>query len=67
MKRVLKFLFKASLIILLTGAIAFSILFGAVYIGVFGALPTTEELSTIDNEEASLVMASNGSIIGKYF
>ena len=67
MKRVFKFLFRASVTLLLIGAILFGVLFGAVYFGVFGTLPSTEELSTIDNEEASLVLASDGTIIGKYF
>ncbi len=34
---------------------------------VFGKLPTTEDLAAVRNEEASLVLASNGAVIGKVF
>ncbi len=39
----------------------------SVYIGVFGSLPDKKELSSIYNEEASLVFSSDKVIIGKYF
>lgn len=39
----------------------------AVYNGVFGPFPTQEELTQIQNEEASLVFSCDGKIIGKYF
>ncbi len=41
--------------------------FFAVYKGVFGPFPTTIELKSIHNEEASLVFASDGTLIGKFF
>ena len=41
--------------------------FVAVYLGVFGPFPTSNELASIHNEEASLVMSSDGTLIGKYF
>lgn len=34
---------------------------------VFGKLPSTEELAAVRNEEASLILASNGAVIGKVF
>lgn len=44
-----------------------ALLFGSVYIGIFGAIPGNKELSSISNEEASLVLSSDNQIIGKYF
>lgn len=40
---------------------------GAIYIGVFGHLPSTEELAAIQQENASVVYSEDGEIIGKYF
>ncbi len=57
--------------VLLIGAalalLAFFILMQTVRMGVFGALPSEEELSNIRHEEATLVLASDGTIIGKLF
>lgn len=39
----------------------------SIYIGIFGPLPSDEELQAIHKEEASLVLSSHGSLIGKYF
>ena len=48
--------------------IASGLLFiGAIYIGVFGHLPSTEELAAIQQENASVVYSEDGEIIGKYF
>lgn len=44
-----------------------SLLFLSVSMGIFGPLPTKAELAAIHNEEASLVLASDGSLLGKYF
>ena len=43
------------------------LLFSLVYLEVFGRLPDKEKLSTIINEEASLVYSSDSVIIGKIF
>lgn len=61
--KVLKYvtLFILSVILLV------ALLFGSVYIGLFGALPNNKELSSISNEEASLVLSSDNVIIGKFF
>ena len=67
MKKALKILFKYIIGLLVIGIVLLAMFFGAVYAGVFGPLPTTDELSTIQNEEASLVLSSDGNIIGKYF
>ena len=50
------------LICLVILAIYLSILFG-----IFGKLPDAEELAGIRNEEATLIYASDGSLIGKIF
>ena len=62
-KRLLKIaLIAIALIILFTG-----LFIGAVWIGIFGPLPTRAELTDITNEEASLVLSADGTIIGKFF
>ncbi len=38
-----------------------------VYLGVFGPLPSEHELSEINNNIASEVMASDGTLMGKYY
>ena len=43
------------------------LLFSLVYLGVFGSLPAKEKLSSVINEEASLVYSSDTTIIGKVF
>lgn len=43
------------------------LLFLLVKAGIFGALPDKNALSSIRNEEASLVKSEDGQIIGKYF
>lgn len=67
MRRGLKILFKAVVIILLGALILAGVFFSTVYYGVFGPLPTSDDLLNIENEEASLVLSSSGKIIGKYF
>lgn len=67
MKKVFKRLFKTITILLVTLVLLLGLLFMAVYYGVFGPLPTEAELAYIHNEEASLVLASDGILIGKYF
>jgi|AntRauTorckE6833_2_1112554.scaffolds.fasta_scaffold00931_8 penicillin-binding protein 1A len=53
-------------IVLLTAAVA--ILFiAAVNAGWFGALPGDEELTSITNETATLVLSSDEKLLGKYF
>ena len=54
-------LFFASVILL------FTIFFLTVYLGAFGKLPGKDELSAINNEEASLVYSSDSVLIGEYF
>ncbi|MEA3435736.1 MAG: transglycosylase domain-containing protein, partial [Thermodesulfobacteriota bacterium] len=67
MRKLFKWLLKTITILLVALILLLSLLFVAVYYGVFGHLPTEAELASIHNEEASLVLASDGSLIGKYF
>ncbi len=39
----------------------------SVYLGVFGKLPTAEEILSIDQDNASLVYAADGTLMGKYY
>ena len=55
------------LVISVSLVLLFGALFSAVYFGVFGSFPSESELASIHNEEASLVMSSDGTLIGKYF
>lgn len=47
--------------------LSFLTLYFSIHFGLFGKLPDTGELSGIRNEEATLIFASDGSIIGKVF
>lgn len=58
---------KALLIGLAVIVVCFFTLLQLVRVGVFGDLPTEEELGDIRNEEATLVLAADGTLIGKVF
>lgn len=60
-------LLRAALAAVLLGILSLFALFGAVYIGLFGPLPTTEELKGIHNVNAAEVFSSDGELLGKYF
>lgn len=62
-KRLFKFLFYIALITILI----IGIFLGSVYIGIFGPLPDKENLISITNEQASLVLSNDGTLIGKFF
>lgn len=61
------FLWKAFLLLLAVGFIAVFLLIFLVRKDVFGKLPSTEELTALRNEEATLILSSNGAVIGKVF
>ena len=42
-------------------------LYISIYLGVFGKLPTTEELSSIKQEQATQLLDKDGKLIGKYY
>ncbi len=58
---------KWSLIGLAAMLVFFFLLLQLVRVGVFGELPSEEELSSIRHEQATLVLADDGSLIGKVF
>lgn len=47
--------------------VGFFALVQTVHLGLFGPLPTREELASIQHEQATLVLAEDGTIIGKLF
>jgi penicillin-binding protein 1A len=47
--------------------IFFVVLYISIYLGVFGKVPTTKELSSIKQEEATQVLDKEGQLIGKYY
>ena len=58
---------KRSLIGLFTIIGFFVLLYLCTYLGVFGKLPSKEELSTLKQAEASQVLDKNEKLIGKYY
>jgi len=66
-KSLLKKILKYFLIILSSILLICVLLFFVVYSGIFGPLPNKEALTSIKNEEASLVISSDSVIIGKFF
>jgi len=62
-RRILKFsLFSFFAVLLLL-----FVLFGSVYIGLFGPLPSEADLTGIKQDNASEIFSSNGELLGKYF
>ncbi|REH56115.1 penicillin-binding protein 1A [Tenacibaculum gallaicum] len=53
--------------LILFGTLSIVLLFSLVYFEVFGKLPNKEELTSVINEEASLIYSSDEVIIGKIF
>jgi len=49
------------------GVLIMGLFFAAIYYNVFGHVYSKKELKQFKNESASLVLADNGKIIGKYF
>ncbi len=62
-----KVLWKVLFLLLAAAFIGVFTLITLVRKDVFGKLPSTEELAAVRNEEASLILASNGAVIGKVF
>ncbi|MEN8125446.1 MAG: transglycosylase domain-containing protein, partial [Bacteroidota bacterium] len=63
----LKRIFKITWKLFVFLAILLGLLFAAIYYDVFGHLYSVKELKNFKNETASLILAENGEIIGKYF
>lgn len=58
---------KWTLIVLGSLLLLLGLLIWLVNLGVFGKLPTKDEIAAIRNEEATLILANDGTIIGKVF
>ncbi len=67
MPEFLRFLIKWGLILLIFLLVGVSGFVFLVHQGVFGSLPSRTELRHIENEQATLVFASDSSLIGKIF
>ncbi|NEN24183.1 peptidoglycan glycosyltransferase [Cryomorpha ignava] len=66
-KPIWKKIVRLSIYAIILGAVLLFALFGSVYIGLFGKLPTAEDLKDIKNDNASEVFSSDGVVLGKYF
>ena len=66
-KPIWKRLLRLSVYILLGIILLVFALFGSVYIGLFGALPTSDDLRAVKNNNASEIFASDDVLLGKYF
>ncbi len=60
-------IFKLVLALFLIGILGCFGLFGMVYLGLFGPLPSADELSNLSRANASEVYSSDGMLLGKYF
>jgi penicillin-binding protein 1A len=60
-------IFKVLFILGFLAALSAFMLFGAVYIGLFGKLPSKEDLLAIKQDNASVVYSKDGMLLGKYF
>ena len=56
------------ILLLVVSALLFLVgLYISIYVGVFGKLPSTEDLSSIKQEQATEVRDKDGKLIGKYY
>lgn len=66
-KPIWKKVLRLSIYGILLALVCMFALFGSVYIGLFGALPTADDLKAIKNDNASEVFSSDGVLLGKYY
>ena len=55
------------LLVLAAGIILIGLFVLSIYIGMFGKLPESEEIIGIKQDNASLVYAADGTLMGKYY
>lgn len=60
-------LFQWSLRLTILGLLLFIGFFGSVYMGMFGPIPTPDDLKNLINAQASEVYSRDGQVIGRYF
>ncbi|TBW29145.1 penicillin-binding protein 1A [Gramella sp. KN1008] len=58
---------KWALIILLSLIALFFLFFGSIYFGVWGKIPSSQELTELNQNKATQVLAANGELIGKFY
>lgn len=67
-KKILQNKWAKGILILVVSALLFLVgLYISIYWGVFGKLPSTEDLSSIKQEQATEVRDKDGKLIGKYY
>lgn len=66
-RTILSWLLKWSLRALALLAVLGLLVFGLVWLGIFGRIPSPDQLRNIRQEQASLVFSSDEQLIGKYF
>ncbi len=60
-------LWKALFLLVAIACMGFFLLVALVQNNAFGKLPDAADLAALRNEEATLILASNGAVIGKVF
>lgn len=58
---------KGIAVITTSALLFFGGLYLSIYLGFFGKLPTTEDLSSIKQEQATQLLDKDGKLIGKYY
>ena len=66
-KTIRRRIIRLVLLAILLGIVSLFLLFGSVYIGLFGPLPTADDLKSIKNDNASELVSRDGKLVGKYF
>ncbi len=58
---------KWALIIISSIAALFFLFFGSIYFGLFGKIPDSDELHSLEQNQATQILASNGKLLGKFY
>ena len=58
---------KWALIVILSLTALFFLFFGSIYFGLWGKIPSSKELTELQQNKATQVLASNGKLIGKFY
>jgi penicillin-binding protein 1A len=60
-------LFFVPLFLAFIGVLLIGLLIGAVYTGVFGALPSRDSVASVETPEASWLLDRNGNVLSRYY
>ncbi|TRO66530.1 penicillin-binding protein 1A [Christiangramia sabulilitoris] len=58
---------KWAILILISLTAIFFLFFGSIYFGVWGKIPSSRELTELQQNKATQVLAANGKLIGKFY